>query len=206
LYVTPILRIREAAQKHPEGSFKVINALAMAAGYDPDRTQFLGIRLPAVRFACDSPLEGDGFEPSVPGTKEPVLVAEGELRGPTGQPKGLFLTRYRWFESISLQRRVRSELRARTWKRARKSGPPLAGTSKPDVQASHHFGCRRNGVAFVGPLVLHLAILNGRQPRRPLVVRPAAVNGDGLAGNKAAIAAEQKQAGNAGLVHRPMTA
>ena len=40
-----------------------------------------------VRFAADSPLEGDGFEPSVPGTKEPVFVAESELRGPTGQPK-----------------------------------------------------------------------------------------------------------------------
>jgi hypothetical protein len=36
----------EAAQKHPEGSFKVVNALAMAASYDPDPTQFLGIRLP----------------------------------------------------------------------------------------------------------------------------------------------------------------
>ena len=27
----------EAAQKHPERSFKVINALAMAASYDPTR-------------------------------------------------------------------------------------------------------------------------------------------------------------------------
>ena len=36
----------EAAKKHPEGSFKVVNALAMAASYDPDPTQFLGIRLP----------------------------------------------------------------------------------------------------------------------------------------------------------------
>jgi hypothetical protein len=53
---------------------------------------------------------GDGFEPSVPGTKEPVFVAEGELRGPNGgSQKGLFLMRYRWFESISLQRRVRNE-------------------------------------------------------------------------------------------------
>jgi enterochelin esterase-like enzyme len=34
----------EAARRHPEGSFKVINALAMAAGYDPDPTQFLGER------------------------------------------------------------------------------------------------------------------------------------------------------------------
>jgi hypothetical protein len=32
----------EAAKKHPEGSGKVINALAMAASYDPDPTQFLG--------------------------------------------------------------------------------------------------------------------------------------------------------------------
>src|SRR5216684_4362936 len=34
----------EAAQKHPEGSGKVVNALAMAASYDPDPSQFLGIR------------------------------------------------------------------------------------------------------------------------------------------------------------------
>src|ERR1700720_4665582 len=39
-----------------------------------------------------SPLEGDGFEPSVPGTKEPVFVAEGELRDRTGAAKkGCFL-------------------------------------------------------------------------------------------------------------------
>ena len=59
---------------------------------------------------ADSSLEGDGFEPSVPGTKEPVFVAEGELRGPNGgSQKRLFLIRYRWFESISLQQRVRCE-------------------------------------------------------------------------------------------------
>src|ERR1700730_5379070 len=60
-------------------------------------------RLPGVsdkvRFAPDSLLEGDGFEPSVPGTKEPVSVAEGELRDRTGgSQKGLFLMRYRWLE------------------------------------------------------------------------------------------------------------
>jgi len=45
-----------------------------------------------MRFSCDSPLEGDGFEPSVPGTKEPVFVAEGELRDRTGAAKkGCFL-------------------------------------------------------------------------------------------------------------------
>jgi hypothetical protein len=43
------------------------------------------------RFA-DSPLEEDGFEPSVPGTKEPIFVAEGELRDRTGvAKKGCFL-------------------------------------------------------------------------------------------------------------------
>ena len=40
-----------------------------------------------IRFASDSPLEGDGCEPSVPGTKEPIFVAEGELRIERGQPK-----------------------------------------------------------------------------------------------------------------------
>ena len=43
----------ETAQKHPEGSFKVINALAMAASYDPDPTQFLGIRLPVTFDTCE---------------------------------------------------------------------------------------------------------------------------------------------------------
>ena len=36
----------EEAQKHPEGSGKVVNVLAMAASYDPDPAQFFGIRLP----------------------------------------------------------------------------------------------------------------------------------------------------------------
>ncbi len=41
---------------------------------------------------ADSLVEGDGFEPSVPGTKEPVFVAEGELRDRTGAAKkGCFL-------------------------------------------------------------------------------------------------------------------
>jgi Protein of unknown function (DUF2924) len=43
------------------------------------------------RFAPDSPLEGNGFELSVPGTKEPVFVAEGELRDRTGSQKGCFV-------------------------------------------------------------------------------------------------------------------
>lgn len=43
----------ETAQKHPEGSFKVFNILAMAASYDPDPTQFLGIRLPVTVDTCE---------------------------------------------------------------------------------------------------------------------------------------------------------
>jgi hypothetical protein len=43
----------EATQKHPEGSGMVINALAMAASYDPDPTQFLGLRLPVTFDTCE---------------------------------------------------------------------------------------------------------------------------------------------------------
>ena len=43
----------EAARKHPDGSGKVMNALAMAASYDPDPTQFLGIRLPVTIDTCE---------------------------------------------------------------------------------------------------------------------------------------------------------
>ena len=43
----------EQARKRPEGSFTVVNALAMAASYDPDPTQYLGIRLPVTLDTCD---------------------------------------------------------------------------------------------------------------------------------------------------------
>src|SRR5262245_53363148 len=36
----------EESPKHSEGYGKVLNALAMAVSYDPDPTQFFGIRLP----------------------------------------------------------------------------------------------------------------------------------------------------------------
>jgi S-formylglutathione hydrolase FrmB len=42
----------ESAKKHSGGSGKVINAVAMAASYDPDPTQFLGIRLPVTFDTC----------------------------------------------------------------------------------------------------------------------------------------------------------
>ena len=43
----------ETARKRPDGAFKVVNALAMAASYDPDPTQFLGIRLPVTFDTCE---------------------------------------------------------------------------------------------------------------------------------------------------------
>ena len=42
-----------SSQKAPRSSFKVVNALAMAASYDSDRTQFLGIRLPVTFDTCE---------------------------------------------------------------------------------------------------------------------------------------------------------
>ncbi len=43
----------EDAKKHSDGSGKVINALAMAASYDPDPSQFLGLRLPVTFDTCE---------------------------------------------------------------------------------------------------------------------------------------------------------
>lgn len=43
----------EKAQKHPDGSGQVVNVLAMAASYDPDPAQFLGIRLPVTFDTCE---------------------------------------------------------------------------------------------------------------------------------------------------------
>ena len=43
----------EAARKHPEGAGDVFNILAMAASYDPDPTQYLGMRLPVTLDTCE---------------------------------------------------------------------------------------------------------------------------------------------------------
>ncbi len=43
----------EAAPKQPEKAIEVINILAMAASYDPDPSQFLGIRLPVTLDTCE---------------------------------------------------------------------------------------------------------------------------------------------------------
>ena len=55
-----------------------------------------GALMKGSRFAADSMLVQDGFEPSVPGSKEPVSVAGGELLIERGQPKKVVsFTRYR---------------------------------------------------------------------------------------------------------------
>jgi hypothetical protein len=43
----------EAARKHPDDAGTVFNILAMAASYDPDTSQFLGIRLPVTLDTCE---------------------------------------------------------------------------------------------------------------------------------------------------------
>jgi S-formylglutathione hydrolase FrmB len=43
----------EGAKKTPEGSFKALNILAMAAHYDPDPDAFLGMRLPVTADTCE---------------------------------------------------------------------------------------------------------------------------------------------------------
>jgi S-formylglutathione hydrolase FrmB len=43
----------EAARKPSDGAMKVINILAMAASYDPDPAEFLGMRLPVTHDTCE---------------------------------------------------------------------------------------------------------------------------------------------------------
>ena len=57
-----------------------------------------------VRFATDSPLEGDGFEPSVPRAREDAFRACAVRPSPS-----LGRERDRGFESCSLRRRVTCE-------------------------------------------------------------------------------------------------
>lgn len=43
----------EGSRKQPDNAFKVMNALAMAASYDPDPSEFLGMRLPVTFDTCE---------------------------------------------------------------------------------------------------------------------------------------------------------
>jgi S-formylglutathione hydrolase FrmB len=45
------LRMEQAKKR--EGSFTIFNTLAMAASYDPDPTEFLGMRLPVTLDTCE---------------------------------------------------------------------------------------------------------------------------------------------------------
>ena len=71
----------ETTKKHLEGSFKVINALAMAASYDPDPTQFLGIRLPVTFDTCE--VIEERWRPQVRATAERAWHS-ASLRGVPG--------------------------------------------------------------------------------------------------------------------------
>lgn len=43
----------EEAKKRPDGNFTTLNVLAMAASYDPDPSEFLGMRLPVTFDTCE---------------------------------------------------------------------------------------------------------------------------------------------------------
>ena len=44
----------EEAKKRPDGIFTALNVLGMAASYDPDPSEFLGMRLPVMFDTCDT--------------------------------------------------------------------------------------------------------------------------------------------------------
>ena len=46
-------RTLEEAKKRPDGVFTVMNVLAMASSYDPDPSEFLGMRLPVMFDTCE---------------------------------------------------------------------------------------------------------------------------------------------------------
>jgi hypothetical protein len=74
-----------------------------------------------------------------PARKSRFLFAEGELRDRTGAAKkGLFLMRYRWFESISLQRRVRNE-------------PDLPRSVRRGSETAFRGGCDARGAVHIFP-------------------------------------------------------
>ena len=67
--------VRQASCHRPHGKLPMSSVSAWSRRSVPSRMQ------PRPAGLYDSPLEGGGFEPSVPGAKEPVSFAEGELRG-----------------------------------------------------------------------------------------------------------------------------
>jgi hypothetical protein len=71
----------------------------------------------------DSPLEGDGFEPSAPHKKQLFGCPSSAPQFTFRNKNRLFRAGDRWFESISLQRRVsnKTQVQDASWK------PSLAG-------------------------------------------------------------------------------
>src|ERR1700737_4397749 len=86
---------------------------------------------PKIRFAPDSALEGDGFEPSVPHKKQPFLAAPISVPQFAFRNKNrLFRAGDRCFESISLQRRVSL---TGVFGGSRRKSPAFAGSVSLDV-------------------------------------------------------------------------
>jgi hypothetical protein len=87
-----VFRIRADEPAGRIGTTRIRRASRQASRAHPLRKPGFSTFENGCGIETDSPLEGDGFEPSVPGTKEPVFVAEGELRDRTGAAKkGCFL-------------------------------------------------------------------------------------------------------------------
>jgi hypothetical protein len=101
----------------------------------------MGLRRLGTESSPDSPLEGDGFEPSVPVAREPVNIAainSGDRRGSQKNSAG-----YRWFESNEPTDAVRvprsnsgpsrglsRRRRALSRSPGRCSGPPFVGVGE----------------------------------------------------------------------------
>jgi enterochelin esterase-like enzyme len=67
----------EGAKKAPEQSFKALNILAMAAHYDPDPKEFLGLRLPVTADTCE--VIADRWENWL--AHDPVVKVESQYEG-----------------------------------------------------------------------------------------------------------------------------
>jgi poly(3-hydroxybutyrate) depolymerase len=100
----------ESAPKTPEGSFKALNILAMAAHYDPDPTAFLGLRLPVTPDTCE--VIADRWANWL--AHDPVVKLEAQSEGLRGL-KALYIDcgRFDQFNLVYGARRLHRGLEAR---------------------------------------------------------------------------------------------
>ena len=79
---------------------------------------------PKVRFAQDSALEGDGFEPSVPVAKEPIRFAQDSALEESGFEPSVPLGEKRSFRNASIRELHRAAYRGgrKRYRRGRPSG------------------------------------------------------------------------------------